>query len=68
MNNRQWIPVDVGVPLITGQLVLTFCETDGINMGKYVGQGGFVVHLWDVNKKPQKVTHWMPLPEQPAEE
>lgn len=57
----KWIPVTERFPN-TGAVVLTFSNKDGVNIGKYVGYGAFVVRKWDINSKPSRTTHWMPLP------
>ena len=64
---QQWIPVTKRFPN-TGAVVLTFSNKDGVNIGKYVGYGAFVVRKWDINSKPSRTTHWIPLPEPPKEE
>ena len=64
---QEWIPVTKRFPN-TGAVVLTFSNKDGVNIGKYVGYGAFVVRKWDINSKPSRTTHWMPLPEPPKGE
>ena len=65
-DERRWIPVTKRFPN-TGAVVLTFSKKDGVNIGKYVGYGAFVVRKWDINSKPSRTTHWMPLPKPPKE-
>lgn len=65
-NCQQWIPVTKMLPN-TGAVVLVFSNKDGVNIGKYVGYGGFVVRKWDIHSKPARTTHWMPLPQPPKE-
>ena len=67
VRHGRWIPVTKRFPN-TGAVVLTFSNKDGVNIGKYVGYGAFVVRKWDINSKPSRTTHWMPLPEPPKEE
>ena len=66
-EERRWIPVTKRFPN-TGAVVLTFSNKDGVNIGKYVGYGAFVVRKWDINSKPSRTTHWMPLPEPQKED
>ena len=66
-EERRWIPVAERLPN-TGDVVLTFSNKDGVNIGKYVGYGAFVVRKWDLQSKPARTTHWMPLPEPPKGE
>ena len=66
-EERRWIPVTERFPN-TGAVVLTFSNKDGVNIGKYVGYGAFVVRKWDINSKPSRTTHWMPMPEPPKGE